>query len=93
MARDLGGDREGASGCQKSDGLHLAVGRDGPTETAVRYTTEISPDLERWQVFKSSTFSTTTLPGRLSPRSTIIRIPLDPGGHLFAWVLAEYVAL
>ena len=82
----------GLSGTVRSAGGYELALTFGAPKPDVRYTTEISPDLERWQVFKSSTSATTTLPGRLSPGSTIIRIPLDPGGHLFARVLAEYVA-
>ncbi len=43
--------------------------------------------------FKTAVSSTPTLQGGCPPGRTIIRIPLDPGGHLFAWLLAEYVAL
>ncbi len=87
-----GGAVIGLPGTDRSAGGSELALTFGPPKPDVRYTTEISPDLERWQGFKSSTSSTTTLRGRLSPGSTIIRIPLDPGGHLFARVLAEYVA-
>ena len=87
-----GGGVIGLPGTDRSAGGYELALTFGPPRQDVRYTTEISPDLERWQVFKSSTVSTTTLPGRLSPGSTIIRIPLEPGGHLFARVVAEYVA-
>ncbi len=81
----------GLPGKNSGTGQRELVLTFGPSKADVRYITETSPDMGRWQIFRTTAASsTTTLPGRLPPGDTIIRIPVNDDAAVFARIRAEY---